>query len=166
MLDYMLLLASNGCAGVNMETGVNQLGFVSSYSPIFENADGSLTARPEYAGMLAFRQAVQGGGTTMIASELDAGGANVTALEHAGEVTAVVINKDAGADVTLRIEGTALSALSVTRLSAPSLEATRGVTLGGAAVTGAPARLSAGERSAGPEVRVPRGSAALLRLRR
>ena len=33
VLDYMFTLASNGCSGVNMETGVNQLGFISSYSP-------------------------------------------------------------------------------------------------------------------------------------
>ena len=33
-LDYLLLLAQSGCAGVNLETGMNQLGFISSYSPI------------------------------------------------------------------------------------------------------------------------------------
>ena len=32
-LDFLWKLASAGCAGVNMETGVNQLGFVSSYFP-------------------------------------------------------------------------------------------------------------------------------------
>jgi hypothetical protein len=34
VLDFMFALASTGCAGVNMETGVNQRGFISSYSPI------------------------------------------------------------------------------------------------------------------------------------
>lgn len=29
-LDYLLLLAQYGCAGVNIETGINQLGFISS----------------------------------------------------------------------------------------------------------------------------------------
>ena len=37
-LDFMLLLAQNGCTGVNLETGVNQLGFLSSYSPIRSDA--------------------------------------------------------------------------------------------------------------------------------
>jgi hypothetical protein len=39
-LDFMLFLAANGCAGVNIETGVNQLGFISSYSPIGEDEKG------------------------------------------------------------------------------------------------------------------------------
>jgi hypothetical protein len=52
-LDYMLLLASYGCAGVNIETGVNQLGFVSSYSPIRYDAQGRAIAGLPYYGMLA-----------------------------------------------------------------------------------------------------------------
>jgi hypothetical protein len=34
-LDYMFLLASYGCAGVNVETDINQLGWISHYSPSF-----------------------------------------------------------------------------------------------------------------------------------
>jgi len=33
-LDYMFTLASESCAGFNMETGVNHLGFISYYTPI------------------------------------------------------------------------------------------------------------------------------------
>ncbi len=44
-LDYMLLLAQSGCAGVNIETGFNQLGFLSSYSPIAQRRQGSLLSR-------------------------------------------------------------------------------------------------------------------------
>jgi len=33
-LDYLFNLAAHGCAGVNMETDINQLGFISHYSPI------------------------------------------------------------------------------------------------------------------------------------
>ena len=32
-LDFMLLLASYGCSGVNIETGVNQLGFCRTWMP-------------------------------------------------------------------------------------------------------------------------------------
>ena len=38
-----------------METGVNQLGFVSSYSPIADNS-----AKPEYYALLAFAHAGRG----------------------------------------------------------------------------------------------------------
>src|SRR5580704_1139829 len=60
VLDYMFTLASNGCSGVNMETGVNQLGFISSYSPIGADEQRHYSARPEYYGMLAFSLAGHG----------------------------------------------------------------------------------------------------------
>ena len=60
VLDYMFTLASNGCSGVNMETGVNQLGFISSYSPIGDDEQGHHSAAPEYYGMLAFSLAGRG----------------------------------------------------------------------------------------------------------
>ncbi|HEX4782872.1 MAG TPA: hypothetical protein VH350_00940, partial [Candidatus Sulfotelmatobacter sp.] len=56
VLDFMFILASSGCAGVNMETGVNQRGFISSYSPIGDDEQGHYWAAPEYYGMLAFAQ--------------------------------------------------------------------------------------------------------------
>ena len=40
VLDYMFTLAQYGCAGVNTETGVNQLDFISSYSPIGDDEHG------------------------------------------------------------------------------------------------------------------------------
>jgi hypothetical protein len=55
VLDFLWKLAYAGCAGVNMETGVNQLGFVSLYSPIADNS-----AKPEYYGLLAFAHAGRG----------------------------------------------------------------------------------------------------------
>ena len=59
-LDYMLLLASYGCSGVNMETGVNQLGFISCYSPIGDDGHGANSAGAPYYGMLAFTAAGRG----------------------------------------------------------------------------------------------------------
>lgn len=56
-LKVMLLLAQYGCAGVNMETGVNQLGFISSYSPIQDDTKGVNSAGVPYYGMLAFATA-------------------------------------------------------------------------------------------------------------
>jgi hypothetical protein len=46
VLDFMFTLASAGCAGVNMETGVNQLGFISSYSAIGDDEHGHHWATP------------------------------------------------------------------------------------------------------------------------
>src|SRR6202008_375762 len=60
VLDYMYTLATNGCSGVNIETGVNHLGFVSSYSPIGDDERGNYSAKPEYYGMLAFSLGGQG----------------------------------------------------------------------------------------------------------
>ncbi len=183
VLDYMFLLAGNGCSGVNMETGVNQLGFVSSYSPIFENPDGSLTARPEYYGMLAFAEAtgVARPGTQhrtdpepvrLIACDLHAGAANVTAyaLQHAPDrFTVILINKDPATDVVdLQIQpgGAGPSSLSVTRLTAPSLDSTSEVTLGGDSL----AQSTDWQQHTGPElvngpgIILPRASAALIHL--
>ena len=44
-LDYLLVLASYGCAGVNMETGVNHLGKISYYSPISDDLNGNYGPR-------------------------------------------------------------------------------------------------------------------------
>ncbi len=59
-LDYLCVLAWHGAAGVNMETGVNQLDFISSYSPIADDEHGHFTAAPEYYGMLAFAEGCRG----------------------------------------------------------------------------------------------------------
>lgn len=172
VLDYMLLLASYGCSGVNLETGVNQLGFVSSYSPIFENADASPAARPEYYGMLAFAEATGKGGATMIGSDLHAGGANVTAYavkRSTGQLTAVLVNKDSSIDLDVQINngGAALAASEITRLTAGSLEAAKDVTLGGRLVlaTGELKATEAVTRGNSSTVHLPRGSAALVSLR-
>ncbi len=60
VLDFMFTVASTGCAGINIETGVNQRGFISSYSPIGDDEHRHYTATPEFYGMLAFAQAGKG----------------------------------------------------------------------------------------------------------
>jgi hypothetical protein len=70
VLDYMFMLAANGCSGVNMETGVNHRDFISSYSPIGDDEHGHYTAKPEYYGMLAFSL---GGKGRLLKTEMDAG---------------------------------------------------------------------------------------------
>jgi hypothetical protein len=102
-LDYMLYLATNGCSGVNMETGVNQLGFVSSYSPIQDDGQGHNSAGAPYYGMLAAKMALSG---ERNAWDVTLGGAPraVTAYGFGGDASpefVVVVNRDAQADVSV-----------------------------------------------------------------
>ena len=101
----------------------------------------------------------------------DAGGINLTAYatrEHSGAMTLTVINKDLSRDAAVEVSGIAPGHAQVMRLSAPSLTATSGVTLGGATVDGDgkwnggkadPVRIASGRAF----LDVPAGSAALIR---
>ncbi|MGB7280483.1 MAG: hypothetical protein WBD15_22415, partial [Pseudolabrys sp.] len=134
-LDYMFTLVSEGCAGVNMQTGVNHLGFISYYTPIGDDGHGRYTAAPEYYGMLAFSQAAQG---QQIALDLNSRDVNLTAYataksEH--EMVLTVINKDASRNASVQVIcGYALKHAAATRLTAPSQQATKNVMLGGVTV--------------------------------
>jgi hypothetical protein len=136
VLDVMLTMAWHDCAGVNIETGMNQLGVVSAYSPIHPDATGALVARPIYYGMLAFARGAIG---TRLQTEINAGGLNVKAYatrDDAGRLRVIVINKEMHRDIDVRVEGAAPAAkATVQRLTAPTVESTRGVTFGGSAVT-------------------------------
>ena len=142
-LDYMFTLAANGCAGVNMETGVNHRDFISSYSPIGDDEQGHYSAKPEYYGMLAFALAGKG---QLLETEMDASAPEVRTYAkiyatqpERGALTLTLLNKgtkSCGLTVTIsgRMDG---KKASVIRLSAPSVDAKTGVTLGGAEVTAA-----------------------------
>jgi hypothetical protein len=168
----MFILASAGCAGVNVETGVNQRGFISSYSPIGDDENGHYWAAPEYYGMLAF---VQAGAGRIIASTIDAGNRNITAYatQPAKDRTLLtLINKEPSSDAVVEIDGGASAPFrggSFVRLSGPSLESKSDVTLAGASVTAAglwkpaPSEDVSTSRRAF-EVRVPAASAAIVTL--
>ncbi len=172
VLDFMFILASAGCAGVNMETGVNQRGFISSYSPIGDDEQGHYWVAPEYYGMLAFAQA---GAGRIIGSSINAGGRNISAYATQptkDRTVLTVINKEPSLDAVVVIDASASASFrtgSVVRLSGPSLESKSGVTLGGASVSAAglwkptlPEEVSMSRRT--PRVRVPAGSAAVVTL--
>ena len=104
VLDFMWALASGGAAGVNMQTGVNHLDFVSYYSPIRNDPNGAVSIAPEYYGMLAFAQAGKG---ERIALDYDTGGVNLTAyavLDDRGHLAVTLINKDQNADADVTID--------------------------------------------------------------
>lgn len=163
-LDYLFVLAAYGCSGANMQTGVNHLGVVSKYTPIHDDLRGRYTAAPEYYGLLAFAEAAKG---EQIALTSDTGGLNLTAYatRQGANVTLTVINKDMSRDASVTVFGVAAKQAQIMRLAAPSLTATTGITLGGAAVDGGgkwtggksdPVKLA--------NLEVPSGSAALVTL--
>jgi len=136
VLDFMFTLAWADAAGVNMETGVNQLGFISWYSPIGDDEHGHYAAKPEYYGMLAFREANQG---RRVGTNYDAEGTNLTAYAVLGpqkKLSLTVINKEQSRNADLIVTAkTHLTNASALRLRGPSLESKDGVTLGGSTVT-------------------------------
>jgi hypothetical protein len=164
-LDFLLLLAANGCAGVNLETGVNQLGFISSYSPIQDDGQGVNTAGIPYYGMLAFTLARQGCGEMIpIVFDSPVAGLTAYAMGTSGAARSVVIiNRDFKRDVQVSFDQLGIGKAHVVRLTAPSMESRSNVLLGGATV-GGDGRWVARESEQlhhGP-LRVPSGSAAIV----
>lgn len=134
-LDFMLFLAANGCAGVNIETGVNQLGFVSSYSPIGENEKGRPRAGAPYYGMLAFATAVRGSSEITLLLAPDSS-ENVSAylLGASGKGRSVVFINRTDHDLLISVEQLGLLPMGAMRLMAPSIDSVSGITFAGAEV--------------------------------
>ena len=136
VLDYMFTLAVNGCSGVNMETGVNQLDFISSYSPIGDDEHGHYVAKPEYYGMLAFSQAGIG---QMLKVDLETRSTDLRAYAtRQGQKRFVLTLINKGSAAASLVAGfsdpTRAGRASVIRLEGPAIDATSGITLGGAEV--------------------------------
>jgi hypothetical protein len=93
-LDYMFVLASYGCDGVNMETDINHMAWISHYSPIVHNAAMQCSACPEYYGILAFAQSGHG---DLLKVNLNKGDINLSAYatkDDQGVISLTVINQD------------------------------------------------------------------------
>lgn len=167
-LDYLFVLAGYGCAGVNMETGVNHLGWVSKYTPITGTPPGPYAPAPEYYGLLAFAQAGKG---DQIETTIQTGGINLTAYatRQGRNMVVTIINKDAAQNATVEITGLAVRQASAVRLTGPALAATSGAALGGGSIAADgtwPSPKSETVRIAGGKalVDVPAASAALISL--
>ncbi len=170
-LDFMFTLAQFHAAGVNMETGVNHLGFLSYYTPIGLEAGSERVYRatPLYYGMLAFALASKG---ELLKLMLDAGGLNMTAYavrSDRGEIWLTLVNKEATRDAQVRVACSGVAKASALRLTGPSLSSKEGVLLGGSAVSRdgkwGPGRSEAIRVTGGEvEIAVPAASAAILRL--
>lgn len=138
-LNYMLLLAQSGCAGVNIETGVNQLGFLSSYSPIRTDPSGNVTVGVPYYGMLAFA-AANAAGADVLPVRIDGAASALTAyaIGKRDRVQSVVILNWSETDsVEVSLSGVSPHRPRVLRLTAPSLTSQSGVQFGHAEVDAA-----------------------------
>ena len=133
-LDYLFVAASYGCAGVNMETGVNHLGWISHYTPISDDLKGNYRAAPEYYGLLAFAE-VRG---ERIATTFNPGDVNLTAYATRRDgdgIFLTVINKDMTRDARIEaLTATTVRRARIKRLIGPSLTATDGIKFGGMSV--------------------------------
>ena len=169
-LDFLFTLAQFNAGGVNIETGVNHLGFLSWYSPIGVDANQAYRATPLYYGMLAFRLA---SGGDRVKLTLDAAGLNLTAYavrSERGEIWLTLVNKEATRDAHVRAMCPGIASASAVRLTGPSLDSKDGVILGGSPVSRAgkwiPGRSEAVRVTGGEmEIVVPAASAAMVRLR-
>jgi hypothetical protein len=135
-LDFMLRLAASGCSGVNIETGVNQLGFLSSYSPIRTDGSGNVSAGVPYYGMLAFAEARTGCSHVLpLVADLRGSNATVYALGSPGKPhSAVIVNRDRSHDTWVSLRDLRMGGGKVLRLAAPSADATAQIVFGGSSV--------------------------------
>jgi len=131
--DLLAQIASAGVTGMNLHGGGNGL-----YTPIAGSQKSGFNARPVYYGMLMARVLA---GSTMMQSDLDTGGINLTAyaMQKQSEIVVLAFNKDSK-PTTLSIQMPAgdpkrTRNASVMRLRAPFIDAASGVELGGSSVT-------------------------------
>jgi hypothetical protein len=125
-VELMFQVAAAGGAGINFHTGVNNF-----------RADGSrYRAAPLYYGMLMFTEATRGGSLIPVAVMPPLTEVAAFAVRAPdGALNLCLLNKDAARAVRVQLKPRRrFAAASLLRLSAPSLAATTGVTLGGAVV--------------------------------
>ncbi|HEX8712962.1 MAG TPA: glycosyl hydrolase family 79 C-terminal domain-containing protein [Terracidiphilus sp.] len=166
-LNTMLLLAQYGCAGVNIETGVNQLGFVSSYSPIQDDGKGDNSAGVPYYGMLAFATVFAGCHQLLpFETGIESDSLHAYVLGNRDKPRSVVIvNMDATSNAQISFASLGRKHARVLRLLAPSPESKSAVTFGGASVDESGKwRSKTRERVNDGQVNVPYMSAVVLLL--
>ena len=161
-IDYLFTVAGNASAGVNFHGGGT-----GAYTAIASSST-AVTARPLYYALLLFHAAARG---RVVPLDLNAGGINLrayAALDGDGTLLVVAVNMDATHDASVKITpGPAYTRAMALPLTAPTLTATSGITLGGAAVAAdgswSPADVQSLSGTAGAySLSVPAGTAALV----
>lgn len=127
-LDTMWILADNNCQGINFHDGIGLY-----YSPI-SSENGTLTARPEYYAMLAFKYASTNG--KIITTKIDA---NQYCSAHTcmanGAYSVTLINKSIDTDFDFNIiPGKKITSVNISRLNAPSITSATGTKFAGSQV--------------------------------
>jgi hypothetical protein len=163
--ELMAELAAAGVEGVNFHGGGR-----GPYTPISGSRADGFAARPLYYGMLLFTEAGSG---ALVACAFDGSGSappmSAFAVKHASGTLSVLLFNKGDTDSVLSIDaGRPMRVERVLRLTAPSLDATDGVTLGGASI-GANAAWSPGladlHATHAEKIALPAASAALIGLR-
>ena len=169
-VDVLPRLLATGAAGVNFHTIPNT--FQSLIKATQGGSGWQVTVQPEYYGLLMFAEAAPTGATLLRVSAPSAGGLDEWATRAPnGQVHVVLINTSAStATANVKVPSVSGSA-TVTRLRAPGLLATSGVTLGGqtispktGALTGPSTATTVAPSSGAYPVSVPGYSAAMLTL--
>ena len=171
-LELMFQAAAAGAAGINFHGGVHnrRASDDKAYTPIARSGD-RYRATPLYYSMLMFAQVARG---ALVPTQLapDTSGLKAFAVRAPeGTLRVCLINQNITHDERLAIDpGRKFTAASMLRLTGPAIDATAGVTLGGASVDEferwAPP-MNEEVRLTGREilVDVPAASAALVSLR-
>jgi hypothetical protein len=131
VIDHLFACASNGAQGINLHGGGNSGG----YTPIADSNGAVVAARPEFSGVTLFTLAGEG---LLQQTIVNAGGLNATAyaIKAAnGALSITINNKDRtqNLNVTIQLPQSA-SAAQMIQMTCPSLSATAGVTIQGAAI--------------------------------
>jgi hypothetical protein len=138
IIDYLFDCARGGAAGVNFHGGGNGPG----YTPIANSSGTVIGVRPEFYGILLFTLAGQG---RLYATELNADSLNASAYAvrtASGGLNLIINNKDPiqnlqlSAQLPMNIERATVIEMKQlsTGAQSPTLTATAGVTIQGAAV--------------------------------
>jgi hypothetical protein len=132
MVDTLFAMARSGVDGVNIHTLPE-----ANYHPFtFQQVNGQWLGevKPEYYGILLFTEAAPPGSRLLtVATQADPDLRVRATLTPAGQINVVLINDSLNTDKTVQLtppRGAAKPAI-VERLSAPSADATDGVTLAG-----------------------------------
>ena len=129
-VDYLFTVAELGVEGVNFHAYFR----CGGYTPVCWDARTGYRPLPIYYGLLLFK-AVGGGRPLPVTCETAANLAAHAVLAADGSLRVILVNKERDRPVRVRFEGRpADRTATLLRLSAPSLESTTGIMLGGAAV--------------------------------
>lgn len=186
--DYMLELASMGCAGVNLHGG--RSAFLTAglgdhtpgmdvaktpqamrsgfYTPIFSEPNSPVKAMPIFYGMMLANQ-LAGGSMLRVDGKIEGANATAYAARHQSGFKVELFNKDVqkAVDFSIHVPGRVRKA-AAWRLQAPALDSTEGVTLAGVEIHAGQWRPKDTEpvavKNGVARIRVPASSAALVFL--